>query len=295
MNVETLQESAQDSTESPRPFTTSSSTQGGATSFIQGLSSIPSPNLDLIGFFNEEDEDIKSIFQVLDNWTSGPSGLEKEKEKIIEQVSETPSYQPLLDSFRSKAYVEDLDQAFLIPEFKMEVEQMVEDLLSYSDLPPEVHSELQEFIKPFSLAWDLRTQWSTTFQEVSHVEVASEEDRAKLESLRNDLISIKKSTVEMISSLQKLQKEEGDIETTIKSLQHELEKTRSKKDSIKVQSQEVKQRQTNLKEEGKMISSKLAKALEQKKYLEAQCTSRRQNLDKAYKAFKDFKSKFCNN
>ncbi|XP_029128668.1 uncharacterized protein LOC109805555 [Cajanus cajan] len=179
------------STESPKPFTASPSTQGGVESSVQALSSIPSTDLDLMSFFNEEDEDINSIFDVLDNWTRGPSGLEKEKERVVEQVSETtPSFQPLLESFRLKAYVDDLDQALVDPEFKVEVGQMVEDLLAYSDLPTAIHVELQEFIKSFTLASELRSKWSTTFQEVAQIEVESEGDRAKLEKLREELLSI---------------------------------------------------------------------------------------------------------
>ncbi|XP_029125444.1 uncharacterized protein LOC109814161 isoform X4 [Cajanus cajan] len=306
-NMETRQDSAQGepsfelqppldpnqgSTESPRPFTTSPSTQGGATSSVQGLSLIPSPDLDLMSFFNDEDEDINTIFEVLDNWTSGPSGSEKDKLKVVEPASDTPSYQPLLDSFRSKAYVKDLDQAFLIPEFKTEVQQMIDELLSYSDLPSDISLELQAFIKPFSRAWELRTQWSTAYQEVTQIEVETEGDRAKLEKLRDELVSIKKSTEEMISALQALQKEEADIERTIEALNHELDKTRSKKDGVKIKSQEIKQHQTGLKEEGKAISSRLAKTLEQKRHLEAQCASRKKNLDEAYKAFEDFKKQF---
>ncbi|XP_020224224.1 uncharacterized protein LOC109806261 [Cajanus cajan] len=276
-NVETLQESAQgepsfelqpplspntDSTESPRPFTTSPSTQGGVESSIQGLSSIPSTNLDLMSFFNEEDEDINSMFDVLDNWTSGPSRSEKEIEKI-EQVSETnPSYQSVLESFRSKAYVDDLDQALLDPAFKIEVEQMVEDLLAFSDLPPTINTELQEFTQSFTLASDLRSQWSTTFQEVAQIEVESEGDRAKLEKLREDLISIRKSIEEVIHVLKKLQQEEADCTASIEALQHELNTLRSKQAALKTQSQDVVQRQKNLKEEGKVISSRLAKTLE---------------------------------
>ncbi|XP_029127614.1 uncharacterized protein LOC114916002 [Cajanus cajan] len=136
-----------DSTDSPKPFTPSPLTQGGVESSVPPLSSIPSTDLDLISFFNEDDE-VDNIFDVLENWTTGPSVLEKIPEPVFES---TTTFQPLLESFRLKAYVDDLNPAFIIPEFKIEVEQMVDDLLAYPDLPPAIHLELQEFIKPFTL------------------------------------------------------------------------------------------------------------------------------------------------
>lgn len=248
------------------------------------LASIPPDDIDLISFFDDEAAQ-DDIFEVLENWTSETLASGKTQETV-------PSFQPLLSSFRSKAYVDHLDQALMDPQFKIETEQMVDDLNAFPDLPPELTTELNEYVHIFAAASELHTKWSILNQEMAQIEVDSEEDRTKLEKLKTELLSIKDSTSQIVPELMKLKQSEEETERTLAVLQRELDSIKSKHAALKLQSREIMLKQKDLWDEGKGISLQLSKSLDQKRRLEVLCASRKQNLDQAYQAYEALKSKF---
>ncbi|KAL2332973.1 hypothetical protein Fmac_014186 [Flemingia macrophylla] len=124
----------------------------------------------------QDDEENKKddFFEILKNWSSGPS-LER---KLVESSSQ--DLEDKLSAFRQQAYVNNLDEALNDPNFKLEIEKVVNDLNNISDLPSKVSTELQDFVRILTSDSKLRLKTLGIKEEINKIEINTSKDRNKL-------------------------------------------------------------------------------------------------------------------